>query len=357
MSLSPSNPSPFNPFSLFTRNAVSAVMFKVMAALVPGILVHAWLFGPGIWVSLFVCSFLAILFESLMLLMRGRPLKPFLTDGSALLTAWLLALSLPTLAPWWLYAVGMFFAIVIAKHLYGGLGQNLFNPAMVGYAVLIVSFPALMTQWPGPLSIADIHVTLAEAFDLVLAGQSSVSLDALTSATALDTWKTQIRLGIAPETLWAMPAFGWIGARGQEMVAGAFLLGGLFLLANRLMTWHIPLAFLGAIALTATVLNLIDPSQHAGALFHLFSGAAMLGAFFIATDPVTAASTPRGKLIYAGLAGMLTVLIRAFGGYPDGVAFAILLMNSAAPFLDTYTQPRVFGQSADKKAQDKKGAS
>lgn len=340
-----------SPFTLLERNSVSAVMLKVMAALIPAIIAHAWFFGPGIWVSLLVCSVLAIGLETLMLLMRGRPLGPFLKDGSVLVTAWLLALSLPTLAPWWLYAVGMIFAVVVAKHLYGGLGQNLFNPAMVGYAALIVSFPVYMTQWPAPVGVALHGISLGEAFDLVFAGQGSVSVDAYTAATALDTWKTQARLGKPAEDILALPAFGWGGGQGQELVALMYLLGGLLLLGNRLITWHIPAAFLGGLALTAGVLHLMDPGRHADPLFHLLSGGAMLGAFFIATDPVTAASTPRGKLVYAGLAGMLTVLIRGFGGYPDGVAFAILLMNVAAPFIDTYTQPRVFGHRAGGKGK------
>ena len=340
-----------SPFILLERNSISAVMLKVMAALVPGTLAHAWFFGPGIWVSLLVCGVLAITFETLLLLLRGLTPGPFLKDGSVLVTAWLLALSLPTLAPWWLYAVGILFAVVVAKHLYGGLGQNLFNPAMVGYAVLIVSFPVYMTQWPGPAGVVDHSLTLADAFDLVFAGQGAISVDAYTSATALDTWKTQARLGKDVADILAQPIFGWLGGRGQELVAAMYLLGGVLLLGNRVITWHIPAAFLGSLALTAAGLHWLDPGQHAGALFHLFSGGAMLGAFFIATDPVTAASTPVGKLIYAGLAGMLTVLIRNYGGYPDGVAFSVLLMNVAAPFIDTYTQPRVFGQVGSKKGK------
>ncbi|MBI5331847.1 MAG: RnfABCDGE type electron transport complex subunit D [Betaproteobacteria bacterium] len=335
-----------SPFIRSANNSVSVVMTKVMIALIPGVLVHAWLFGPGIWVSLLVCAAVAFGLEYLVLLMRGLPAKPFLSDGSVLLTAMLLALSLPTLAPWWLYALGVVFAVLIAKHLYGGLGQNPFNPAMVGYAALIVSFPVYMTQWPGPAGVALHSISLADAFDLVFAGQSSISPDAYTAATALDTWKTQTRLGLSPDKILALPAFGGFGARGVEFVALAYLAGGLALLVNRVITWHIPAAFLGGVALTAAALHGIDPAHQAGPLFHLFAGATLLGAFFIATDPVTAASTPRGKLIYAGLAGFLTVIIRAFGGYPDGVAFAVLLMNIAAPFIDAYTQPRVFGQKS-----------
>ncbi|MEW5787502.1 MAG: RnfABCDGE type electron transport complex subunit D [Pseudomonadota bacterium] len=332
-----------SPYALLAKNSVSSVMLKVMAALIPGIIAHAWFFGPGIWVSLFLCTGFAVALEGLILLMRNVPVKPFLSDGSVLVTAWLLALSLPTLAPWWLYAVGVVLAVLVAKHFYGGLGQNPFNPAMVGYAALIVSFPVYMTQWPAPLGLADHSLTLLDAFDLVFAGQGSISPDAYTSATVLDTWKTQARLGLPAEDIRAMAMFGWAGARGQEFVAAAFAFGGLLMLAHRLITWHIPVAFLVGLALTAGLLHLLDPGRHADPLFHLLSGGAMLGAFFIATDPVTASSTPLGKLIYAGLAGFLTALIRAFGGYPDGVAFAVLIANICVPFIDAYTQPRVFG--------------
>jgi len=334
-----------SPFALLAHNSVTAVMLKVMAALIPGIIAHAWFFGPGIWVSLLLCGLFAVGLESLMLLMRGLPMKPFLSDGSVLVTAALLALSLPTLAPWWLYAVGSIVAVVVAKHLYGGLGQNPFNPAMVGYAALIVSFPVYMTQWPAPIGLADHAPTLLEALDLVFAGQGAVSPDAYTSATVLDTWKTQVKLGKPAEGILGLPMFGWGGGIGQEFVALMYGLGGLLMLSNRLITWHIPLAFLAGLALTAGGLHLLDPTRHAGPLFHLLSGGAMLGAFFIATDPVTAASTPRGKLIYAGLAGFLTAIIRAFGGYPDGVAFAVLIANVCVPFIDAYTQPRVFGRN------------
>jgi len=339
-----------SPFILTANNSVTVVMTKVMAALIPAIIAHAWFFGPGIWVSLLLCSLFAIGIESLVLLMRSLPIKPFLYDGSALLTAWLLALSLPTLAPWWLYLVGCLVAILVAKHFYGGLGQNPFNPAMAGYAALIVSFPVLMTQWPAPAGLAVQAVNLGDAFDIVFAGQGVISPDAYTSATVLDSWKTLTKLGKPAAEILAQPMFGLVGASGQEWVALMFLFGGLLLVANRVITWHIPVAFLAGLALTAGGLHAINPARHASVPIHLFSGATMLGAFFIATDPVTAASTPRGKLIYAALAGLLTAVIRAFGGYPDGVAFAVLLMNVAAPFIDAYTQPRVFGHPSREKS-------
>ena len=334
-----------SPFNLLPRNSTTWVMLKVLAALVPGIVAHAWFFGPGIVVSLIVCSLAAIGFEAFALLMRNQPIKPQLSDGSALVTAWLLALSLPTLAPWWLYLTGTFFAIIVAKHFYGGLGQNVFTPAMVGYAVLIISFPTYMTQWPAPLELA-VHATgWADAFDLVFAGQGAVSADAYTSATPLDSLKTLMMAGKTMEAVMGQPIYGHIGGVGGEWVALLFLAGGLALLAMRLVTWHVPLAFLAAVAFMAGALQLHDPAHHAGPLFHLMTGGVMLGAFFIATDPVTASTTPLGKLIYAGGIGFLTVVIRTWGGFPDGVAFAVLLMNMCVPFIDDYTQPRVFGKT------------
>ncbi len=338
-----------SPHIAAPHNSVRQVMIRVLAALIPGIVAHAWFFGPGIWVSLLVCTAFAYAFEALALLMRNQLLKPFLGDGSVLVTAWLLALSMPTLAPWWLYAVGMLFAVLVAKHLYGGLGQNPFNPAMVGYAVLIVSFPVYMTQWPAPIGLASYTPDLLESFDLVFAGQGAVSPDAYTGATPLDILRTQIRAGGNVAGTLQQPAFGSLGGKGGELVAFMYLLGGLLLVYYRVITWHIPVAFLGGIALTAEVLKLLDASHHAGPLFHIMSGGTVLGAFFILTDPVSASTTPRGKLIYAGLAGFLTVIIRAFGGYPDGVAFSVLLMNMAVPFIDAYTQPKVFGQAKNRK--------
>ena len=337
-----------SPFTLLTRNSVSLVMLKVMAALVPGFIAHAWVFGPGIWVSLLVCVIFAIGFEIFALTMRGLPLGPFLSDGSALVTAALFALSIPPLAPWWLYGVGMLFAVLVAKHLYGGLGQNPFNPAMVGYAVLIISFPMYMTQWPGPATLVNHVPSLAEAFDIVFGG-SPVSPDAYTMASPLDTVKTMLRAGVSKEAILDNPVFGRFSGKGVEIVAGMYLLGGLLLIAMRVITWHVPVAFIGGMALTAAGLEWLDPANQLGPVFHVLTASAMLGAFFIATDPVSGCTTPRGKLIFAGLAGFLAMIIRAFGGYPDGVAFSILIMNLAAPFIDTYTQPRVFGHAASGK--------
>ncbi len=288
------------------------------------------MFGAAILIQLAIASITALLAEALMLALRKKPIRLFVTDGSALLTAWLIALSFPPIAPWWLVVVGTLFAIIVAKHLYGGLGQNPFNPAMVGFALMIVAYPQAMSQWLG-ISVGDFNSHLQAIF-------GERHLDAITMATPLDTVRTALHSGSTNPSAavgQAGNALGWL--------ALAYVVGGMYLLQQRLITWHLPVAFLGTLVLVAGVFHQIDAERFVGPMFHLISGGAMLGAFFIITDPVSGATTPKGKLIFGAGAAMLTWLIRTFGAYPDGVAFAVLLMNIAAPLIDMYTQPPVFG--------------
>ncbi|MBY0579902.1 MAG: electron transport complex subunit RsxD [Burkholderiales bacterium] len=331
---------------LTQTNSVSEIMLKVLLALVPAIAANVWFFGPAVLVTLSLASVTALVLETVMLKLRGRPVVPFLMDGSALLTAWLLALSIPPMGPWWLIVTGTAFAIVIAKHLYGGLGSNPFNPAMVGYAVLIISFPVQMTQWLAPASIALSHIDFAAQLDYMFFHvlPQGMQLDALTSATPLDTLKTQLHLDKPISAILSLPIYGEVGGKGGEWVAGAYLAGGLYLLQQRIISWHVPAAFIAAICLTAGAFHLFDPAHHASPWLHLAAGATMIGAFFILTDPVTGPTTPKGKLIFAFGAGFLTYLIRVYGSYPDGAAFAVLLMNICVPLIDAYTQPPVFGK-------------
>lgn len=332
------------PFSTATSphialdNSVGRVMRRVLYATLPAVAVLTWLFGWGTLLQIALASVAALTAETLLLLLRARPLRPFLLDGSALVTAWLLALALPAYAPWWLTVVGVVFALVFAKHLYGGLGYNPFNPAMIGYVTLLISFPLEMTTWPTPVGLnAAPH--LSDALHLIFAGQTWP--DGLTGATALDTVKIQLSLG---QPLSAIPAASlFTHGPGFEWVSLAFLFGGLWLVYNRTAAWQIPAGMLGALLLISTLFYLLDPQTHASPWFHLFSGATMFGAFFIATDPVSASTTPRGRLIFGAGIGILVYVIRTLGGYPDGVAFAVLLMNIAAPTIDYYTQPKVFG--------------
>ena len=332
-------PAPF----ITGRANVTQVMGWVLIALLPGIAVYVWLFGPGILITLGMATVTALAAEAAMLKARGYPVKPFLVDLSAVVTAWLLALSLPSLAPWWLIVTGTLFAIVVAKHLYGGLGQNVFNPAMVGYAVLIVSFPVQMTQWAGPLTLTGESLTLAQSAAAIFGGLPKGTLDAVTMATPLDTLRTGLLQQHTVDEVMVQPIFGQFGGTGFEWLAVAFLAGGLLMWARRIIGWQVPLAFLAGVWLTAGFLHFYDAGRFGAPWFHLFAPSVMLGAFFIATDPVSGSTTPRGRLIFGFGAGLLTIVIRTWGGYPDGVAFAILLMNLCVPLIDQYTQPPIYG--------------
>ncbi|THF62656.1 RnfABCDGE type electron transport complex subunit D [Pseudothauera rhizosphaerae] len=324
--------------------SVQQVMFTVLLALVPGIAAYVWQIGAGILVNLAIATVTALAAEALMLRIRGRPVGLSLGDLSAVVTAWLVALCFPSIVPWWLTVLGVLVAIVPAKHLYGGLGQNPFNPAMAAYCTMIVAYPALMSQWP-PVG----ELGFAAQLDLILGGARD--LDAITAATPLDALRTGLRMeGANVATLLEQnrTAFGVLGGRGWEWVALGYLAGGLFLLARGVITWHMPAAFIAALAVISGAFWLAHPEQFAPPLFHLASGGAMLGAFFIVTDPVSGATTPRGKLLFAAGVALVAYLIRNFGAYPEGIAFAVLLMNMCVPLVDMKTQPRVFGHRGEK---------
>ncbi len=333
---------------VFEKHSVAGTMYRVLAALIPGVILYVIAFGPAILVSLALASATALVTEALILKMRAYPVKPFVTDGSALLTAWLLALSIPPLAPWWLVVVGTAFAIVFAKQLYGGLGNNLFNPAMIGFAVLMVSFPAYMTHWPAPTVLAQAHLGLGETLAYMFGGSlpTGVTVDAINMATPLDNLKTQLMQEHTVAEVLSMPIYDVIGGKGSLWVALMYLLGGIYLIYARVITWHIPAAFLGGLFLVATGFHFYDANHYAVPWFHLLTGGTMLGAFFIATDPVSACGTNLGKLIFGFAIGALVFVIRVLGGYPDGVAFSVLIMNAAVPLIDAYTQPRVYGHKA-----------
>lgn len=327
-----------SPF-LTQPGSVRGVMLRVLAALLPGIAAYVWIFGAAILVQIALASASALAAEALVLKLRDKPVWLFVSDGSALVTAWLIALSFPPIAPWWLVVAATLFAILMVKHLFGGLGQNPFNPAMAAFCLMIVSYPKLMSQWPA-VGGAD----FAAQWQLIFGERH---LDAMSGATPLDALRTALHGTQAQANAAGFLAergeAGFLAGQGWEMVAAGYLLGGLWLLQQRIITWHMPAAFLAALGAIAAGFALHDPARYAAASFHLFSGGAMLGAFFIVTDPVSGCGTPRGKLIFAASIGLLTWVIRNFGAYPDGVAFAVLLMNIAAPLIDLYTQPSVFG--------------
>lgn len=330
------------------RRSVRRVMGLVLAALLPGVLAHAWFFGPGIAIQIVIATAFALGFEAAMLRLRGKALRPFLTDLSAPLTAVLFALCLPPLAPWWLAAIGMASAIVLAKHLYGGLGHNLFNPAMVGVAVVLLCFPREFTQWLPPSGLAEGAAMpgLADSLRAVLTGELPAPWrwDALAQATPLDTLRTLGNAGATLAEIRDAPLFGDFGGRGWEWVANFFALGGLFLLWKKIIPWQVPLATLGTVVLVTLPFWLSDPDLHPFPLQHVFSGGLVMAAFFIATDPVSGCTTPRGRLLFGAGVALVTLAIRRWGAFPDGVAFAVLLMNCLAPWLDLHTRPRILGE-------------
>jgi len=325
--------------------SVSNVMGQVLLALIPGIVLYVLTFGWGLLIHLTLATFTALLCEAAMLALRQQPIQRFLFDGSATVTAFLLALAIPPLAPWWITVVAVFFAIVFAKQLYGGLGYNPFNPAMVGYAILLISFPKEMTIWPSPTALSphvlDFTQTLALIFKGTLPPQ--IGLDALSSATPLDAVKTQLSQYMSLSEIHIYQIVGNFSRLSWEIVNLGLLAGGLFLIARQVITWHIPVAMFAGLLIPATLFHLLNPSLYPSAWFHLFSGASVLCAFFIATDPVSAATSRLGKLYFGLGIGIFIYVIRTWGGYPDGVAFAVLLMNMSAPMIDYYTKPKVFG--------------
>lgn len=303
--------------------SVSQVMRGVLLALVPGAAASVLFFGWSVLLNLLVTMTAALAFEALALRLRGRPLQPFLKDSSAVLTGALLALCLPPDAPLWLGIVGAGFAVLLGKQVYGGIGYNPFNPAMVGFVVLLISFPVQMTAWG--------------------TAQPVWAADALSSATPLDHLRTQLKLArtleeIAGDAAPAALRSAWL------WISLAYLVGGLWMLQRRLIRWQIPVSMLLGLTLTAGLFWLVDAERNASPLFHLLTGATMIGAFFIATDPVSAATTPRGRLVFGFGIGVLIYVIRSWGAYPDAVAFAVLLMNLCAPTIDRYTPTRVYGQ-------------
>jgi electron transport complex protein RnfD len=305
-------------------------MLHVLLALTPGIAAMFWVFGYGILINIMLAITSAVIMEAAMLAMRNKPIIDTLKDNSAIVSAVLLGLSIPPLTPWWIIVIGMLFTIVVAKHLYGGLGFNIFNPAMVGYAVLMISFPLQMTLWPDlqlpPMGLMD-------AFHWQFNQQSLTanSLDAITTATPLDALRTSIRNTeiINIDHLTAIQPHRWV-------IAGSWLIGGLWLIYRRIAAWQLAVTFLSSCALLATIYWLIDPGHHPTPLFYLLHGSIIMAAFFILTDPVTAPTTAYGKVIAGILVAVLVFVIRNWGGYPEGVAFAVLLMNLTVPLIDRH---------------------
>ncbi|WP_369828946.1 electron transport complex subunit RsxD [Glaesserella sp. 15-184] len=329
-------------------------MLWVIGAMLPALVVQWYFFGYGVLIQAVLAIGLAVLIEIAVAKLRRKPTAFYLADLSGILTALILAMAIPPYAPYWVIVIGVLVSLLLAKHVYGGLGQNLFNPAMIGYALLLVSFPVQMTAWLPPLALLNEPPTLSDSFSLIFTDvttdgfsvhQLIQSVDGVSSATVLDGSKQAMNTIKDPNSLLAKfdKLFADVLVGGWGQVNVAFLIGGLLLIYKRIIHWQIPVAMLATFALFSFGTDLASDTARWSVQMQLFSGAMMFGAFFIATDPVTASITPKGKLIFGALVGLLVYLIRYYGNYPDGVAFAVLLANICVPLIDHYTQPRLYG--------------
>lgn len=341
---------------LHSGKLTSKVMLWVIAAMLPALTVQIYFWGYGVLLQALLAISFALALEYTVTLLRGKNKLFYISDFSVILTALILAMAIPPYSPYWLILIGIFCSVILAKHIYGGLGQNPFNPAMVGYAVLLISFPVQMTNWIPPLTLLNLPLTFADSWTLIFHGvtvegltqaQLISAVDGITSATPLDAVKTVTRSDNI-DALYALTRHSPIFYYETPIAIGwlelniAFLIGGIFLIWKKIIHWHIPVAFLITVLVIGSLNYYISPFA-TFPIVQLFSGAIMFGAFFIATDPVSAPITPKGKLIFGGLIGLLVCLIRYLGNYPDGVAFAVLLANICVPLIDHYTRPRVVG--------------
>ena len=328
---------------------VSRMMLQVVLALVPAALAHMWYFGPGLLFNLVVATVFCLGGEALMMRARGRDPAIALSDYSALVTAALLAFALPSLTPWWVTATGALFAVVVAKHLYGGIGFNVFNPAMAGYVVILVAFPMEMNLWVAPsmgdIDYIDLGVLQTLQYTLTGVLPDALGFDAISRATPLDAMQSGLRNAHTYAEIRTNPMMGDFGGRGWEWIGNFIAMGGFWLLVKKIIRWQIPTGVFIGLLLPAGVMYIVDPGTHASPGFHLFSGATILCAFFIATDPVSAATSPKGRFVYGLGIGLLIYVIRRWGAYADGVAFAVLLMNMATPAIDYVTRPHIVGHA------------
>ena len=318
---------------LHDGQSVAGIMKLVIIALVPATLFSIYIFGLHALRVIVLAVASALIFEALSQRIMGRPVR--IKDYSAALTGLLLALNLPATSPWWLVVVGSFFAIVIAKQVYGGLGYNPFNPALVGRVVLLISFPVQMTaRWVSPSRWGMNAVTTATPL-----GRISESL---LSQGSID-------LNLSQQEWFDLLLGNRAGCLGEVSVV-LLLAGGIYLIAKRVISWHTPVAFIGTVWILTGVFHLVDPVRYADPSFHVITGGLFIGAFFMATDYVTSPITGKGMLIFGAGCGLITVVIRLFGAYPEGVSFAILFMNAVTPLIDRYVKPKVFGAEGRKAA-------
>jgi electron transport complex protein RnfD len=317
------SPSPH----IHSSDSTPKIMYRVVYALIPALIWSVFVFGPDALRVTLIAIVACLAFEFLIqkYLMK---IKPSVTDGSALVTGILMAFNVPSNLPWWIIIIGSLAAIGIGKLSFGGLGSNIFNPALVGRVFLLISFPVQMTSWPV---------------------NHRSGIDAVTSATPLGIIKEGISGGMPvseisrnlPSTVEML--FGEIGGSLGEISALLLILGGLYLLIKKVITWHIPVSVIATVALTAAIFHLVNPEMYIHPVYHILTGGLMLGAIFMATDMVSSPMNPKGQIIYGIGIGLITISIRLFGAYPEGISFAILIMNAFTPLINTYVKPKRFG--------------
>lgn len=316
--------------------SVSSLMYGVIIALIPALILSVFYFGKGALIVTVVAVASCLLFEYLVQTLILKT-KVTITDGSAIITGILLAFNVPSNLPIGLIIIGSFVAIVIGKLTFGGLGRNPFNPALVGRVFLLISFPVQMTFWPKPIR----YDSLAK-----------IAVDANSGATPLALLKEGLKSGKSiSEIMHAgdipshMEMFmGQMGGSLGEIAGLALIIGFVYMLLRKIITWHIPVSIILTITIFTGILWLIDPTTNADPLFHLLTGGVLLGAIFMATDYVTSPMTPLGMIIFGIGIGLITVIIRVFGAYPEGVSFAILIMNAFVPLINKYIKPKRFGE-------------
>lgn len=316
-----------------TDDSIKKIMYGVVYAMLPAMLVSIYFFGLGalrvLLISVLSCMLLEYLIQKYV--MRTAVT---VTDGSAIVTGVLLAFNVPSNLPWWILFIGAVVSIGIGKMSFGGLGKNIFNPALVGRVFLLISFPVQMTSWPIPRPLFAEGIT-----------------DAVTGPTPLGIMKEGLQAGkTVQEIMPQIPDYvenlmtGFQGGCVGEVSAFALILGALYMLYRKIITWHIPAAYLGSAVVFSGILWLVDPTLYVDPLFHLVTGGMMLGVFYMATDMVSSPMSAKGQLIFGAGCGLLTILIRVFGAYPEGVSFAILIMNAFVPLIDRGFKPVRFGE-------------
>lgn len=308
---------------IYDDSSVKNIMRSVFIALIPATIVGICCFGINALIVVIVSIISCIAFEAIIQKLMGK--KITIGDYSAAVTGLLLAMNLPSSSPIWLIIIGSFVAMYIGKHIFGGLGQNPFNPALVSRVFLLISFPLYMTTWAKPMG-------------------KFLDFDIITKATPLSVLQTDGVAAAAGSTTNLDLFLGTVGGSIGEISALALLIGGVYLMLKKIISWEIPVTFIGTVFIATGILHLIDPGNYIDPLFHILSGGLFLGAFFMATDYVTSPLSSSGKILFGIFCGIITFVIRVFGGYPEGVSFAILFMNGLVPLIDKYMKPKRFGR-------------